>query len=117
MSKREELTIRQAQDLVKKFLVAQGKEWTQIDNRFYVFTHLVEETGELARHIITAEFNMSLDRTKRKSMKREDILSLIQDDLGDILYHILKIAVAYNIDLNESFRRAMSNIKARYPVG
>jgi NTP pyrophosphatase (non-canonical NTP hydrolase) len=117
MSKCEELTIRQAQELVKKFLVEQGREWTQIDNHFYVFTHLVEETGELARHIITAELNLSLDRRKSESIKREEILSLIQDDLGDILYHIFKIAVAYNIDLNESFRRAMSNIRARYAVG
>jgi len=102
---------------VEKFLDAQGKEWTQIDNRFYVFTHLVEEIGELARHIITAEFNLNLNRTNKKPMQREDVLAHIQDDLGDVLYHLFKIAVAYDLDLNEGFRKAMYDIRARYAVG
>lgn len=117
MSRQRELTIKQAQDEVDKFLTAQGKEWTQIDNRFYVFTHLMEEIGELARHIISAEFDLNLPETSKRHMRREDALSLIQDDLGDILYHIFKIAVAYNVDLNECFKKAMYDIKARYAVG
>jgi len=116
MSKQGELTIKQAQGEVEKFLEAQGKEWTQIDNHFYLFTHLAEETGELARHIITGELNF-LDRTSKKPMQKEDVLSLIQDDLGDILYHLFKIAAAYNLDLNEGFKKAMHEIRARYAVG
>ena len=91
-----------------------GKDWTQIDNRFYLFTHTSEEMGELARHIITVEFNLNLDRTTRESMPKEKVISLINDDLGDILYHILKLAVAYSIDLAEAFKETMSNIEERY---
>jgi len=107
-------TIKQAQDRIKKFLNVQGKDWTKIDNRFYLFTHMSEEMGELARHIITAEFNLNLDRTTRESMPKEKVASLIKDDLGDLLYHILKLAVAYNIDLAEAFEETMSNIEERY---
>ncbi len=114
MSSPENVTIRQIQDRVEKFLNAQGKGWTQIDNRFYVFTHMSEEMGELARHMIAAEFNLNVDRTAREPMPKEKIVSLIKDDLGDILYHLLKFAVAYGIDLAEAFEEAMSNIERRY---
>jgi len=116
MSKQRELTIKQAQNEVRKFLYAQGKEWTQTDNHFYMFTHLAEEIGELARHIITSELRLDLNRTSKKPMRRKDVLSLIQDDLGDILYHLFKIAVAYNLDLNEGFKKAMHDIRTRYAV-
>lgn len=99
---------------VKKFLNIQGKDWTQIDNRLYLFTHMSEEMGELARHIITIEFNLNLDRTKREPMPKEKVVSFIKDDLGDIFYHALKLAVAYNIDLAEAFEEAMLNIEQRY---
>lgn len=47
-------------------------------------------------------------------MPRERIVSLIEDDQGDIMHHILKLAVAYGIDAAEAFRGAMSNIRRRY---
>lgn len=109
-----DIGIRQAQNKVRTFLKEQGRDWTQIDNRFYVFTHMTEEIGELARHIITAEINLSLNRVDREPEPRESIVSLIEDDLGDILYHILKLAVAYEIDMTKAFGKSMSNIKGRY---
>ncbi len=114
MSSLKHITIKRARDRVKKFLNAQGKDWTQIDNHFYLFTHMSEEIGELARHIITAEFNLNLDRTTKEPMPKKKIKSLIEDYLGDILYHILKLAVAYNMDLAEAFQETMSNIEERY---
>jgi NTP pyrophosphatase (non-canonical NTP hydrolase) len=109
-----DMTIKQVQDRVRDFLNVQGKDWTQIDNRFYLFTHMSEEMGELARHIITAEFDLNLDRTAGQPMPKEKVISLIEDDLGDIFYHVLKLAVAYNIDLAEAFEKTMSNIEKRY---
>ena len=92
MSQQRDMTVKQAQELVKEFLDVQGEAWTQIDNRFYLFTHMSEETGELARHIITAEFGLSLDRTCKEALPKDRALSLIEDDLGDLLYHLLKLA-------------------------
>jgi len=114
MSQLRDMTIKEAQECVREFLAVQGKVWTQIDNHFYLFTHLSEEMGELARHIITADFNLGLDRTSKEVMPKEKALSLIEDDLGDLLYHILKLAVAYNIHLDKAFKKAMLDIKRRY---
>lgn len=109
-----DLTIREVQREVESFLDQKGKGWTQIDNHFYLFTHLSEEIGELARHIITVEFGLGLDRRKEQPLSREEAISLIEDDLGDILYHIFKIAIAYNIDLAQAFEKAMTHIKSKY---
>jgi NTP pyrophosphatase (non-canonical NTP hydrolase) len=94
------------------------KDWSQIDNHFYLFTHLSEEIGELARHIINIDFKIyerekSLRKARRAVLGDEAILH-IEDDLGDIFYHLCKLAIAYNIDLNEAFQKAMSKIKKRY---
>lgn len=108
------LTIKQAQGEVETFLQEQGKDWTQIDNHFYVFTHLSEEVGELARHVINAEFSPWIDRKTGERIRREKTLSQIEDDLGDMLYHLFKLAIAYNADLAEAFEKAMTNIKNKY---
>jgi len=114
MNLSNDTSIRRAQEEVARFLDEQGRDWTQIDNRFYLFTHMAEEIGELARHVITAEYSLGLDRAGGEPVPRERIVSLIEDDLGDIMYHVLKIAVAYDLDAAKSFRKAMSNIKGRY---
>jgi len=108
----KDVTIKQAQQEVKRFLEKQGRDWTQIDNHFYIYTHLSEEMGELARHIINADFNPLLKT--RKHASRAKTIFQIKDDLGDILYHLFKLAIAYNIDLAEAFEKAMSNIKSKY---
>ena len=108
-----QMTIKQAQEEVKKFVETQGKDRTQVDNHFYLFTHLGEEIGELARHIINADFRL-LDRKTGESIPGVKAVSQIEDDLGDILYHLFKLATAYNIDLAEAFEKAMTNIKNRY---
>jgi NTP pyrophosphatase (non-canonical NTP hydrolase) len=84
-------------------------------NHFYLFTHMMEEAGELASHMITLELNLSPDRTTiERDRNEKKHLPLIKDDLGDLLYCIIKLAVAYNIDLNETFEEAMSSIEQRY---
>lgn len=115
MYQQRDTTIRQAQERVKNFLDSREKNWTQIDNHFYLFTHMMEEAGELASHIVTLELNLSPDRTiVEKARSENKHLSLIKDDLGDMLYCVIKLAVAYNIDLNEAFEEAMSSIEQRY---
>lgn len=114
MNPSKNVTFRGAQERVKNFLEGQGRDWTHIDNRFYLFAHMGEEMGELARHIITEEFKLNLDRNAEEPMPKEKVISLIKDDLGDLLYHILKFAIVYDVDLAEAFQEAMSNIQKRY---
>jgi len=70
--------------------------------------------GELARHVINVEFSPWIDRKTGECIRREKTLSQIEGDLGDILYHFFKLAIAYNIDLAEAFEKAMTNIKNKY---
>ena len=76
MNSTKHITIKQAQQRVKKFLDVQGKDWTQIDNHFFLFTHMNEEMGELARHTITAEgsgLDLGLERNKWLSLIKEAV--------------------------------------------
>jgi NTP pyrophosphatase (non-canonical NTP hydrolase) len=109
-----ELTIKQAQKDVETFLEKWGKKWKRVDNHFYIFTHLSEETGELARDIINAELNLSVDRKPAKPSRRKEAIARIEDDLGDILLHLLELANAYDIELAEAFRKTLVSNKKRF---
>jgi len=109
-----ELTIKQAQEDVEKFLEEWDKKWKRVDNHFYIFTHLSEETGELARDIINAELNLSVDRKPAKPSQRRVTIARIEDDLGDILLHLLELANAYGVDLAEAFGKTLASNKKRF---
>ena len=109
-----ELTIRQAQRDVEKFLEEWGKKWNRVDNHFYMFTHMSEETGELARDIINAELDLSSDRKPVESSQRKEAIARIEDDLGDILLHLLELANAYSVDLAEAFEKTLVSNKKRF---
>ena len=109
-----ELTIKQAQEDVESFLEEWGKKWNRVDNHFYLFTHLSEEIGELARDIINVELNLSTDRRPAVPSQRKEALARIEDDVGDILLHLLKIANAYNIDLAQAFEKTLISNKKRF---
>jgi NTP pyrophosphatase (non-canonical NTP hydrolase) len=47
-------------------------------------------------------------------MQRKEAIARIEDDLGDVLYHLLELANAYNIDLAKAFKKAIASIKKRY---
>ena len=109
-----ELTIKQAQNDVERFLDQWGRKWKRVDNHFYIFTHLSEETGELARDIINAELNLSKDRKPAELSQTKKAIAQIEDDLGDILIHLLELANAYGIDLAEAFKESMTSNRKRF---
>ncbi len=104
-----ELTIKQAQEDVERFLKEWGKKWKRVDNHFYIFTHLSEETGELARDIINKELNLSVNRRPTDLSQEKEAIARIADDLGDILIHLLEIANSYGIDLTAAFKKSMNS--------
>jgi NTP pyrophosphatase (non-canonical NTP hydrolase) len=110
------MTFKQAQEEVRNFIESKGKDWTRIDNHFYLFTHLGEEMGELARDVINSYFRWT-NRQTREPVPKQEITSQIEDDLGDILYHLFKLAIAYEIDLGDAFRKALSEIREKYGRG
>ena len=109
-----ELTFREAQEDVERFLHEWGKKWRRLDNHFYIFTHLSEETGELARDIINAELSLSTDRKPLEASPSKEAITRIEDDLGDILFHLFELANAYDIDLDEAFEKSLASFKKRF---
>ncbi len=109
-------SIRRAQKKVEEYLKARGQAWTGLEEHYYLVTHLVEEVGELARAVINIE-------SKEEDPARRGLdapLALkhgaLRDGLGDIFFHVLKICVAYDLDLQEAFRDSLASIKRRYPT-
>ena len=98
---------------MKKFLEDWDKKWKRIDDHFYIFTHLSEETGELARDVINAELNLP-DRKRGEPIQRKEAMARIEDDIGDVLIKLLQLAIAYDLDVAQTFRKAMNSIKKRY---
>jgi NTP pyrophosphatase (non-canonical NTP hydrolase) len=108
------LTIRDAQETVRCFLKSEEPSWTNLDNRFYLVTHLVEELGELARHIINTELELSPNRTQTGHNAKEATLPEIKDALGDLLYNVFRLGVSYAIDIEDAFVESMEQILGRY---
>ncbi len=70
--------------------------------------------GELARHVINAEFSPWVDRKTGECIRSKETLLQIENDSGDIIYHLFKLAIAYNIDLADVFEKAITNTKNKY---
>ncbi len=111
----DEITIREAQREVTGYLRAKGEGWTGLNNHYYVATHLVEEVGELARAIINMESKVTERNRRGADRSHEEKLTAVRDGLGDVLFHLLKLSVAYGLDLEEAFHLSMRNIRAKYP--
>ena len=69
------------------------------------FTRLVEEVGELAR-----ELNHHFGPKKKKSSEPTKELS---EEMGDVLFTIICLANALDIDLEKSFKQAMDKCYGR----
>ncbi len=113
---RPQPTIREAQQRVDAFVRAKGEEWTRLSNHHLRVTHLVEEVGELARAIINLDASYADPNRRGANRSRAEKLASLQDSLGDILYHLFAISIAYGVDLTDAFEASMNNIIARYPV-
>ena len=112
---RDELTIRRAQREVAYYLRAKGERWSRLSKHYRNVTYLVEEVGELARAVINIERKEELGRRGLNRSQRAR-LHATKDALGDILYLLFGISVAYGIDLQRAFQDSMRIIKKRYPV-
>ncbi len=111
-----DLTIRQAQQRVDEYLRAKGEKWTKLTNHYLRVTHLVEEVGELARGVINLDAEYEDPERRGFRQTREEKLAMVQDSLGDILYHLFAISIAFGMDLQDAFEASMRSITTRYPI-
>lgn len=73
--------------------------------------HLMEEMGEIARHILRLEGHKAMDEGTRA----EEIADLALE-LSDAFVFLTKLANAYDIEWEETIRRGMEKAEARWDV-
>lgn len=73
--------------------------------------HLMEEVGEIARHILRLEGYRALDEVERTA--EIEALAL---ELSDVFVFLTKLANHYGIEWEETIARSMEKAEQRYPV-
>ena len=77
-----------------------------------VFTHLIEELGEISRYITIEEgykaIGLGHDAPKKKELKRE---------FGQVLSLFLQLANHFEIDLEDAILTELKTMADRFPAG
>jgi NTP pyrophosphatase (non-canonical NTP hydrolase) len=85
--------IKLAEELMERFKKIEGKPWT-IETSML---ELEKQVGHLAHEIIVTE------KYYPKVMQKESIdKEKLEDEIGDILFSLIRIAKHYNIDLEQA---------------
>ncbi len=113
---KQNLSIRKAQDDVAAYLTAKGPAWSGLGKHYYLVTHLVEEIGELARAVINLEDKVIEPHRRGLAAPSVEKTAALLDSIGDSFFHLLKLCVAYGLDLEEAFESSFGAIKNKYPV-
>jgi NTP pyrophosphatase (non-canonical NTP hydrolase) len=116
--KNEELTspvtIDAAQADLRRFLDERGWYPSNTEGRYYTTIHMMEELGEVARVITHLESR----RAEVQSTRQEQILQLdeLALELGDVFCHVLKLAEAYGLQVEQCFLQTMAKNRQKYPL-
>ncbi len=110
----ENLTIKTAQANLRLFLDERGWYPRDTEGRYYTMIHAMEELGELARIITHLESRRAEVQTRRNEavLKQEELMI----ELGDVFCHVLKLAEAYGVSVEECFRWTMAKNRGKYPL-
>ncbi len=73
--------------------------------------HLMEEAGEIARHVLRLEGHKAMDEAKRGA--EIEALAL---ELSDAFVFLTKLANSYGIEWDETIARAMEKAESRWNV-
>ena len=113
---KQNLSIREAQGDVAAYLTAKGPAWSGLGKHYYLVTHLVEEVGELARAVINLEDKVKEPHRRSLGATSVEKNAALRDSIGDSFFHLLKLCVAYGLDLQEAFESSFEAIKEKYPM-
>lgn len=97
-------TIKDAQNLVKKFALRNGwKDLPNIDK----FDHLHEELIEMSQHL---RYKTEEERVKFVKENKE----IFKDGIGDLLFALCRLANQLGVDLEEAFNFVQKSILDKY---
>ena len=104
----DKMDLKEIQDKIKKADEDRGWDVSLLSQ---TFTHLIEEVGEIGRHILFR------DGYKTSNLSKEVNDEEFGKELADATIFLIKIANAQNIDLDEIVqKKANKNWGERFPV-
>ncbi|HEX2914104.1 MAG TPA: MazG-like family protein [Chloroflexia bacterium] len=108
------ITINAAQADLRQFLDERGWYPSDTEGRYYTTVHMMEELGELARvitHLESRRAEVQITR-QQQVLQREEL----EIELGDVFCHVLKLAEAYGVSVEDCFVRTMNKNRKKYPL-
>lgn len=102
------MDIRAYQRWFEEYDRARG--WDRVEP-CHVLAHLVEEVGEIARHVLHLEGYRDLDEAEQQA--EIDRLAM---EINDAFVFLTKLAICYNLDLAEILARGQAKAEARTNV-
>ena len=108
------VTIEAAQADLRRFLDERGWYPSDTEGRYYTTIHMMEELGEMARVITHLESR----RSEVQETRQAEVLQLeeLKIELGDVFCHVLKLAEAYGLSVEECFLKTMAKNRQKYPL-
>ncbi len=101
------MNTNQAQLLIKEF--CQNRDWDQFHDPKELAIGMSTEANELLsifRFLDKEQMLLALNEKKE----------LIEDELMDVLFFVLRFAQLYNVDIDQAFKRKMALNDTKYPV-
>ncbi len=93
------LEIKEAQDLVYEHLEKIGYTESETEST-HAFLHLVEEIGETSRSLLHRE-------TERGDFANRTDPGVLKEEVGDVLWQIMKLASYLDMNLEEAFEEVL----------
>lgn len=102
----KKVTIEEARKMVREFRKARG--WVEDQNTKNKAISLVVEAVELLEHFQWRETDEVVGHVERKAE--------VVDELADVLYWVLSLADALEVDLSEALKRKLKKGGKKYPA-
>ena len=108
------ISLDAAQADLRQFLDERGWYPSDTEGRYYTTIHMMEELGEMARVITHLESR----RAEVQQTRQAEVLKLeeLKIELGDVFCHVLKIAEAYGLSVEDCFLKTMAKNRKKYPL-
>ncbi len=100
------MELREIQEEFAQFIKRRG--W----DKFYgtqVFTHLIEEIGEIGKHLLYKE------GYKIKGLGHEGVETSISQEFAQVFNLLMQLAILHNVDLEAAWKTEFARMKQRFP--
>ena len=100
------MELKKIQLQFKEFVEKRG--WLTF-NSTQVFTHLIEELGEIGKHLLYQE------KYKIKGLGHEGTKSELEREFAQVFNLLMQLAIMQNIDLENAWMKEFEIMKQRFP--